>query len=121
MPLPTQQRLNDHLFRWDAEIKEYEAALIAFGVKKANHEFRRAVVMETAKAGNEKLSQALAERIADADDEAHSLHLEFRSAESMVAAKKARLAWCSAVADALRSEIATERAEAQLYSGSGQS
>ena len=116
MPLPTQQRLNDHLIRWDREIKEYDAAIHAYGERKADLEYRRAVVMETAKSKTEKLSQAQAERVADADSQAYMLHREFRSAEATVAAKKARLAWCAAVADALRSEVATERAEAQLYS-----
>lgn len=117
MPLPTQARLNQHLIRWDREIKEFDAAIHAYGERKADHEHRRAVVMETAKAKDEKLSQAAAERVADADTEAHQLHREFRAAESTVEAKKARLRWCSAVADALRSEVSTERAEAGLYAG----
>lgn len=120
MPLPTQQRLNDHLVRWDREIKAYDQAIHAYGQRKADLEYRRAVVMETAKAEREKLSQAQAERIADADEMAHNLHVGFRSAESTVAALKARLQWCGAVADALRSEVATERAEAQLYADKGQ-
>ncbi|GGD33311.1 hypothetical protein GCM10010915_12110 [Microbacterium faecale] len=119
MSLPTQQRLNQHLVRWDSEIKEFDAAITAYGARKADLEYRRAVVMETAKADNEKLSQAAAERRADADSEAHQLHREFRAAESSVEAKKARLRWCGAVADALRSEVATERAERQLYADHG--
>lgn len=120
MPLPTQARLNQHLVRWDQEIKAFDQAISEYGQKKADMEYRRAVVMETAKHGEEKVSQAAAERIADADHEAHQLHKEFRAAESSVEAKKARLRWCSAVADALRSEVSTERAEAHLYSGSEQ-
>jgi chromosome segregation ATPase len=119
MPLPTQQRLNDHLMRWDREIKEFDAAITAYGARKADLEYRRAVVMETAKHQEQKLSQAAAERMADADSEAHRLHKEFRAAESTVEAKKARLRWCAAVADALRSEVATERAERQLYADHG--
>lgn len=118
MPLPTQQRLNDHLVRWDREIKSYEVAVSEYGQRKADLEYRRAVVMETAKHGEEKLSQAAAERAADVDQEAYRLHREFRSAESSIAAKKERLWWCAAVADALRSEVSTERSEAQLYANS---
>lgn len=114
--LPTQQRLTEHLIRWDREIKSYEVAIREYGERKADLEYRRAVVMETAKAGEAKMSQAEAERKADADDDTYKLHREFRSVESSIAAKKERLRWCGAVADALRSEIATERAEAQLYS-----
>lgn len=119
MPLPTQQRLNNHLLRWNQEILEFETALKAYGATKADHEYRRAQVMEEAKHRDEKLAQAAAERIADGDPEAYRLHKEFRSAESMVEAKKARLRWCAAVADALRSEVSTERAEAHLYSERG--
>lgn len=115
MSLPTQQRLNEHLIRWNLEQKDYESALSEYGRLRADLEYRRAVVMETAKAADEKLSQASAERVADADPELYRLHLAFRAAEATVAAKKERLRWCAAVADALRSEIATERAEANLY------
>ena len=119
MALPTQTRLNNHLIRWDSEIKSYEAAVIEYGQRKADLEYRRAVVMEIAKHDDAKLSQAAAEKVADRDAEAYQLHREFRSAESSIAAKKERLKWCAAVADALRSEVATERAEAQFYAGSG--
>ncbi|WP_437582694.1 hypothetical protein ACSAGD_10550 [Paramicrobacterium sp. CJ85] len=108
--------MNDHLVRWDKEIKSYDIAVTEYGQRKADLEYRRAVVMETAKHEHEKLSQAAAEKIADADKEAYQLHREFRSAESTIAAKKERLKWCAAVADALRSEVATEREEARLYS-----
>lgn len=119
MSLPTQARLNQHLIRWDKEIREFESALSAYGERKAELEYRRAVVMETAKSKDAKLAQAAAERVADGDAEAHRLHKEFRGAESLVEAKKARLRWCAAVADALRSEVATERAERQLYADHG--
>lgn len=119
MPLPTQARLNQHLVRWDKEIREFDAAISTYGERKADLEYRRAVVMEQAKTRDEKTSQAAAERVADADPEAYRLHREFRAAESSVEAKKARLRWCAAVADALRSEVSTERAEAHLYSEKG--
>ena len=119
MSLPTQQRLNDHLIRWDREIRQFDEAIHAYGARKADHEHRRATVMVTAKVDNPKLSQAAAERLADADEIAHDLHRDFRDAESTVEAKKARLRWCAAVADALRSEVATERAERQLYADHG--
>lgn len=116
----TQARLNNHLMRWDSEIKEFEQAIKAYGERKADLEYRRAVVAETAKAADPKLSQAAAERVADADSEAHVLHREYRSSEGTVEAKKARLRWCAAVADALRSQIATERAERALYADHGE-
>lgn len=119
MPLPTQARLNQHLMRWNQEIVEFDAAIHAYGERKADLEYRRAVVMETAKSGDAKISQAAAERVADADGDAYRLHKEYRAAEATIEAKKARLRWCAAVADALRSEVSTERAEAQLYADKG--
>lgn len=115
MPLPTQQRLNDHLVRWDREIKEFDAAIHVYGEKKADLEYRRAVVKETAKAADPKAAGSRLDTLADADEQAHLLAREYRSAEGTIEAKKARLRWCAAVADALRSEVSTERAEAQLY------
>lgn len=115
MSLPTQLRLNEHLMKWDATIREFDTAIHAYGAKKADHEYRRAVVKEKAKAADEKIAANRLDTLADADDEAHLLHKEFRGAESTVEALKARLRWCQAVADALRSEISTERAEAGLY------
>lgn len=119
MPLPTQIRLNEHLVRWNKEIQAYEVAVHEYGQRKADLEYRRAVVMETAKHAQEKLSQAAAENVADADSEAYRLHKEFRSAESTIAAKRERLKWCGAVSDALRSEVSTERFESQLYADHG--
>lgn len=115
MSLSTQHKLNEHLTKWDAEIRQFDEALHMYGDRKADLEYRRAVVMETAKVEDPKLTQAAATRLADADDEAHELHKSFRSSEATIEAKKARLRWCQAVADALRSEVATERAERSLY------
>lgn len=115
MSLPTQLRLNEHLVKWDATIRDFDAAIHTYGEKKADHEYRRAVVKERAKAADEKIAANRLDTLADADDEAYLLHKEFRGAESTVEALKARLRWCQAVADALRSEISTERAEAGLY------
>lgn len=116
MSLPTQQRLNDHLVRWDREIREFDSAIHEYGKAKADLEYRRALVMGSASASNPKLALSRLELLADADNEGHQLALDFRAAEATVEAKKARLRWCAGVADALRSEVSTERAEAQLYS-----
>lgn len=113
--MPTQVRLNEHLMRWDKEIRDFDTAIHLYGERKADHEYRRAVVKELAKADDPKIAGNRLETLADADEEAYRLHKEFRGAESTIEAKKARLRWCQAVADALRSEISTERQESQLY------
>jgi len=114
--LPAQIRLNDHLAKWDAEIRRFDSAVHEFGKSKAGYEHRVAIVKVTAKHGTEKVAVAWLDTLADADTEANTLHLEYRGSEATVEAIKARLRWCQAVADALRSEVSTERAEAQIYS-----
>lgn len=115
MSLPTQIKLNDHLMKWDATIRQFDEAIHAYGERKSDLEYRRAVVKELAKHADPKVAATRLDTMADADSEAHLLHKEFRASESTVEALKARLRWCQAVADALRSEISTERAEAGLY------
>ena len=115
MPLNSQQRLNEHLVKWNATILDFDKAIHLYGERKADHEYRRAVVKETARAKDEKAPANRLDTLADSDEEAYLLHKEFRGAESTVEALTARLRWCQAVSDALRSEISTERAEAGLY------
>jgi chromosome segregation ATPase len=115
MSLPTQQRLNDHLVRWDKSIREFDDAIRSYGERKADLEYRRAVVKEHAKAADPKIAATRLDTMADADEESYLLHKQYRGAEATVEGLKARLRWCQAVADALRSEISTERAEAGLY------
>ena len=115
MSLPTQQRLNDHLMKWDATIREFDTAIRQYGERKADLEYRRAVVKEKAKSADPKVAANWLDTMADSDEQGHLLHQEYRAAESTVEALKARLRWCQAVSDAFRSEISTERAEAGLY------
>lgn len=115
MSLPTQQRLNNHLIEWDKLIRRFDDALHEYGRAKAGYEHRVATVKVTAKHATEKVAVSWLDTLADADTEASTLHLEYRGAEATVEAMKARLRWCQAVADALRSEISTERVEAGLY------
>ncbi|WP_104137293.1 hypothetical protein [Cryobacterium sp. Y62] len=114
--LSAQLRLNEHLAKWDAEIRRFDAAVHDYGKSKAGYEHRVAIVKITAKNSVEKVAVAWLDTLADADAEANTLHLEYRGSEATVEAIKARLRWCQAVADALRSEVSTERAEAQIYS-----
>lgn len=116
MSLPAQQRLNDHLAKWDQEIRRFDTAIHDFGKAKAGYEHRVAVVKITEKNRGEKVAVSWLDTLADADPEANTLHLEYRGSEATVEAIKARLRWCSAVSDALRSEVSTERSEAQIYS-----
>jgi len=115
MALPTQLKLTQHLIRWNGEIADFEKARTAYGETKANLKHLRAVIGVKEKARNPRIAVSLLELIADADDEVYRLTLEHEAASAAVDVGTVRLRWCSAMADGLRSEISTERAEAQLY------
>lgn len=110
-----QQRLNEHLYKWDGWIKELETVMHEYGERKADLEHRRATVKAIARADNPKLSGVVADDLADADDRSYRLHRSYRESEASMEALKARLRWCAAVADALRTEISSERSNAALY------
>lgn len=120
MALPTQLRLNQHLMDWDVEIRAFEKALTDYGNAKADLEFERALVKTRATIDHPSLALNRLELIADADQQVHRFTLDFRAAEALVTAKKSRLIWYASVADALRSEVSTERAESLLYSERGE-
>ncbi len=117
--LSSQARLNDHLQKWNQAIQSFERALHDFAQAKATYEHRVAVIKTTAGMNEQKPSMAFLDTLANADEEAARLHLQYRAAEANVEALKARLRWCQACADALRSEIATERAQELLYTERG--
>lgn len=120
MTLSAQMRLNQHLADWSALIARYDEAVKAYGKSKANYEYRVAVVKTQAKNGTEKVAVAWLDTLADADEDAHLLHLEYRGNEATIDGMRARLRWCGAMADALRSEVSTERFESQLYADKGE-
>ena len=110
-----QQRLNNHLMRWDGDIKEFDKAISEYGERKADLEYKRAYLKEVAKSENPKLSGVALDQIADANEAVWRLHKLYRQAESNIEAFRARLKWCQAVSDALRTEISSERSNSQMY------
>ena len=116
MSLPTQLRLNEHLIKWDREIKSFDHHLSEYGKRKADLEHRRAVMRTTARHANPKITGTRLDDEVEADDEVYELHVEYRTSEGNLEATRARLRWFQAVSDALRSQVSTERAERQLYS-----
>ena len=120
MSLPTQQRLNEHLIRWDREIKAFDEHLSAYGQRKADLEHRRAVMRTEARATDPKITGTKLDDVVEADEDVYLLHVNYRASEANLEATKARLRWFQAVADALRSQVSTERAERQLYADHGE-
>lgn len=115
----TQARLNAHLMKWNTEIRAFDQALSDYGRNKADLEHRRAVIRAHARAEDPKITGTRLDDIVDADPDVYHLHLGYRTTEANVEATRARLRWFSAVADALRTQISTERQERQLYADHG--
>jgi hypothetical protein len=111
-----QQRLNEHVARWDATIRDFRTVALEAGEVEVKLDHRRAVVKTTARHAD-KAPEWLADALADEDEEAHGLALRYARASAELEHLKVRLRWAQAAADSLRSEISTERAEAQLYAG----
>lgn len=119
MSLPTQLRLHNHLMKWDADIRAFGESVQFFGARKADLEHKRATIRAVARSEDPKITGVKLDDIVDADEDTYRLHLAFRASEGTVEAMRQRFKWYQAVADALRSEISTERAEAGLYSAPG--
>jgi hypothetical protein len=115
--IPSQLRLNEHLARWDQTIRDYRTVLLQALETDVDLAHRRAIVKTTARHENPKAPEWLVDALADEDAGAHELALEHARAAAELDHLKARLRWAQAAADGLRTEISTERAEAQLYAG----
>lgn len=62
-----------------------------------------------------KITGTKLDDVVEADGEVYEAHVGYRLSEANLEAARARLRWMAAVADALRSQVATERAERSLY------
>ena len=117
--LPTQVRLNQHLIRWNDEIKAFDEHLTAYGARKADLEHKRAVMRATARHDDPKITGTKLDDLVEADSCVYVLHVLYRASEANLEATRARLRWFQAVADALRSQVSTERGERALYADHG--
>lgn len=118
--LPTQHRLNEHLIKWDREIKAFDQHLTEYGQRKADLEHVRAVLRTKARFADPKITGTRLDDVVEADESVYGLHVDYRSSEANLEATRARLRWFQAVADALRSQVSTERAERSLYADHSQ-
>ena len=101
--------------RWDQEIKAFDGHLTAYGARKADLEHKRAVMRATARHDDPKITGTKLDDLVDADTGVYDLHVLYRASEANLEATRARLRWFQAVADALRSQVSTERGERALY------
>lgn len=113
--LSSQQRLNDHLIRWDQEIKAFDQALSSYGKYRADLEHKRALLRTGVRFDDPKITGTRLDDVVEADVDVYGLHVDYRASEANLEATRARLRWFQAVSDALRSQVSTERAERSLY------
>lgn len=67
-----------------------------------------------------KITGTKLDDVVEADSEVYEAHVGYRLSEANLEAARARLKWFQAVADALRSQVSTERAERSLYADHSQ-
>lgn len=107
--------MNQHLLAWDKIINAFRTAVHNQARSEAEYKHQRAVFIAEQRAADGKLSQSGAETLADADEYLHSLRVARLGDDAEVEAFKAKLQWCRAQADALRSEKVDERESNRLY------
>lgn len=117
--LATQQALNEHLAEWSVEIDQFRENLRTYGNAKADLEYSRAQARAHARHDDPKVTGTKLDDLVESRQDVHELHAAFRLVEADVEAGRARLRWFQAMADALRSQIATERGERALYADHG--
>lgn len=105
--------------KWDQEIKAFDRHLSEYSHCRADLEHRRAVMRAKARHEDPKITGTKLDDLVESDEEVYRKHVDYRLAEGNVEAARARLKWFQAVADALRSQVSTERAERQLYADHG--
>jgi hypothetical protein len=112
-----QLKLNDHLVEWNKFLlQEWQPALNEEATAKANFEYRFNLLKATLRINDPKIASAWADSIAFANDDVNVLNLEKRLAEAKVEALRKTLNYLEARADAIRSEVTSEREEAKLHS-----
>lgn len=112
--------LNLHLIDWDKKLLEQQKVNVDAALADADYRHERAVFMAKLKAKDPKLAESWAGVMADADPEVHQKNRARMGFAAVADAVKSRLAWFRAKADALRSEVANDRAASQLYASNGQ-
>jgi len=112
-----QFKLNEHLVDWNRFLlQEWEPALNEEAKAKADFEYRFNLLKSTLRINDPKIASAWAESLAFANEEVNLLNLQKRLAEAKVEALRKTLNYLEARADAIRSEVSSEREEAKLHS-----
>jgi hypothetical protein len=115
--MSAQAKLNQHLVDWNKFLlEEWRPALNEEAEAKADFEYRFNLLKATLRVNQPNLAATWAETMVFANDEVHVLNLQKRLAEAKVEALRKTLNYLEARADAIRSEVSSEREEAKLHS-----
>lgn len=115
--MSAQARLNDHLIEWNKFLlTQWQPALQAEAEAKAEYEHKFALAKTSHRIHNPSIAASWAEALASANEEIHNLNLRKKLAESNVEVMRKTLNYLEARADAIRSEVSSEREEAKLHS-----
>lgn len=111
-----QKKLNDHLIEWNRFLlEEWVPALNEEAKAKANFEYRFNMLKATLRLTDPKIASNWADSLAFANEDVNVLNLEKRLAEAKCEGLRKTLNYLEARADAIRSEVTSEREEAKLH------
>jgi hypothetical protein len=114
--MSAQAKLNQHLVDWNTFLlQEWRPALNEEAEAKADFEYRFNLLKATFRINQPNLAATWAETMVFANEEVHVLNLKRRLAEAKVEALRKTLNYLEARADAIRSEVSSEREEAKLH------
>lgn len=115
--MSAQQRLNDHLIEWNRFLlNEWTPALKTEAHSKADFEYKFNLFKAKMRLNQPNVASAWADSMAHANEEIAALNTAKRLAEGHVEALRKTLNFLEARADAIRSEVSSEREEAKLHS-----
>jgi hypothetical protein len=111
-----QKKLNDHLIEWNRVLlQEYGPALNEEAKARADFEYRFSVIKTTLRINDPKIASNWCDTLALANEDINILNLQKLLASAKVEGLRKTLNYLEARADAIRSEVTTEREEAKLH------
>lgn len=114
--MQSQFKLNEHLSEWNRFLlDEWRPALNEEAKAKADFEYQFNAMKATLRLTQPNIASTWAETLVFADEKIHILNLAKRLAEAKVEALRKTLNYLEARADAIRSEVTSEREEAKLH------
>jgi hypothetical protein len=114
--MSAQFRLNEHLIEWNRILlEEWQPALKEEATARADFEYKFNLLKASLRVNQPSIASTWAETMVHANDEVHVLNLERRLAEAKIESLRKVLNYMEARADAIRSEVSSEREESKLH------